>query len=153
MFHTEMKCSFVRVNLAHDSGYGGRFVSKLHHTIAKLERIFIYATFAILGYALFIWVYTFHLGMQLFGGMYGGRFVSKLHHTIAKLERILFMPLLLFWGIHFSFGYATFWGYALSIWVYTFYLGMHFLFGYALFIWVCTFRPSNAHALICTQRR
>ena len=85
--------------------------------------------------------------------MYGGRFVSKLHHTIAKLERILFMPLLLFWGIHFSFVYATFWGYALSIWVYTFYLGMHFLFGYALFIWVCTFRPSNAHALICTQRR
>ena len=101
---------------------------------------------------------------------YGGRFVSKLHHTIAKLERILFM---LFWGMHFSFGYTLFiwvcnffgvcnllgvcpfnlgvhilFGYALYIWVCTFYLDMHFLFGYALFIWVC---PSNAHALICTH--
>ena len=43
-------------------------------------------------------------------------------------------------GIHFlfgcalSFGYATFWGYALSIWVY-----IHFLLGYVLFIWVYTF--------------
>ena len=94
---------------------------------------------------------------------YGGRFVSKLHHTIAKLVRILFM---LFWGMHFSFGYTLFiWGMQLFwgmpfqfgcthfIWVCTFYLGMHFMFGYALFIWVCTFRPSNAHALICTQRR
>ena len=59
---------------------------------------------------------------------------------------------LFIWVCNF-FGYATFGGYALSIWVYihilfgyalyiwvcTFYLGMHFSFGCALFIWVCTF--------------
>ena len=107
---------------------------------------------------------------------YGGRYVSKLHHTIAKLERILFMPFLLFWGMHFSFGYTlfiwvwnffwvcNFWGVdlcpfnlgvhilfgcALFIWVCTFYLGMHFLFGYALFIWVRTFHLGATVKCAC----
>ena len=73
--------------------------------------------------------------------------MSKLHHTIAKLERIYFGVCTFHLGIHFSFGYATFWGYTLSIWVYTFYLGMHFIFGYALFIWVCTFH-LGVHFLV-----
>ena len=69
-------------------------MSKLHHTIAKLERI-LFMPF--LGYALFIWVYTFHLGVQLFWGMQ------------------------LLGGMPFQFGCTHF------IWVCTFYLGMHSL--------------------------
>ena len=66
--------------------------------------------------------------------------MSKLHHTIAKLERILFMPLLLFWGMHFSFGYTLF------IWVCNFFWVCNFwgvcpfnLSVYTHFIWVCNF--------------
>ena len=49
--------------------YGGRFVPKFHHTIAKLEQIVFMRIFAILGYALFIWVCTFHLGVHFHLGM------------------------------------------------------------------------------------
>ena len=70
----------------------------------------------IFGYAIFIQVYTSHLGMQFL-------FRYTLHIWVCNFYS----------GIHFTFGYAIF------IQVYTLHLGMQFLFGYTLHIWVCNF--------------
>ena len=105
---------------SHDWGmkarfYGGRLVSKLHSdAFAKLEHVFL--SFE---YALFIWVWSLHLGMVFSFGYGLCIWVCSFH-----------LGMLFHLGMVFSFGYGLF------IRVWSLHLGVLFSFGYGLFIWV-----------------